>query len=145
MKKLCIPLAEEIVYLSLMAYAVTRVSERLEGVWLPAVFLVPALAIAAVNLLQGILRNVAKSKFESRFDGKGRWLYSVIEFGTVIIVFYAFCVALEYFGRMAASFRTLALLSLLSTAAHMMVSTLPGVISEMTEIKQMDEYDEDGI
>ena len=99
---------EEIAYLSMIAYALMKYPDRIEGSSVTAIVLIPAIAIAAVNLIQYLLEKKAKARFS--------------EILIVFLVSYGFFAALEHFGNMPASFRTLTFISILFTLVHIMIS-----------------------
>ncbi|MCF0229939.1 MAG: hypothetical protein HUJ76_09655 [Parasporobacterium sp.] len=139
MKKLVVFILEEVGYLSLLAYGIYRYPKYMEGVSIIAVFVIPALSIAAATMIQFLLRKIEREKLIKQFRGVNQWLYSMITFCLIFTTFFVSYVALEYFGNMPASFRTLFLISILSTLAHMMISSMPGMTSRMDKLLQVDE------
>ncbi len=139
MKKLVVFILGELGYLSLLAYGISRYPEYMEGVSIIAVFVIPALSIAAATMIQFLLRKIEREKLIKQFRGMSQWLYSKITFCLVFATFFASYMALEHFGNMPASFRTLFSVSLLSTLAHLMISSMPDITSRMDKLLQIDE------
>lgn len=129
MKKMIVFLAEEIGYLSLLAYCISRYPEHMEGVSINALFVILALSIAAATMIQCLLRMIKREILIKQVKGVNQWLYNTITFCLVFITFFASYVALEYFGNMPASFRTLCFVSFLSTLEHLMISLIPDMAS----------------
>ena len=125
MKKLFAFLAEEVGYFSLLAFAFLRCADRLDGVSLIAVLAFPAIAIAGATMVQWLLQKAVKEKLIRQLKYMGQGLYSMLTICLVFTAFYASYAALEYFGNMPASTRTLAFISLFSTLAHLMISSMP--------------------
>ena len=139
MKKLSVFLAGEIGYNSLLAYVIYRYPDQLKGTSIAVLFVIPTLSIAAAAAIQWILQIAIREKFNRKYKDIGRVLYNMISFGFVFATYYASYVALEFFGKMPISFRTLVFISLISSLAHLMISSVPETISKMTEVIQEDE------
>ena len=121
MKRIGAFLIEEIVYITALAYSYTRYSDRFAGISAAAVFIIPAAAITAVNLVHSLLDQKMKPRLTENNEGHGKWIYRFIVFACILLVFYASFSALEYYGNMPASFRTLVMISLMASVAHLML------------------------
>ena len=104
----------------MIAYALTKYPDRMEGssVTAIAIVLIPSIAIAAVNLIQYLLEKKLKTGFSEILRNKGNLVYNLTVYGIVFLVSYGFFAALEHFGNMPASFRTLVFISILFTLLH---------------------------
>lgn len=120
MKRIGIFLIEEASYIALLAYSYIRYSERFEGISAAAIFIIPAVGIAAVNLVYNLLDIKLKPRLIEYNEGRGKWVYRFTVFASILVSYASFS-ALEYFGNMPASFRTLAMISLMATVAHLML------------------------
>ncbi len=125
MKRAIVFLLEEIGYGMLMAYAFIHFPDHFEGVRVTAVFLVPMLSIAAVNLLQVFLESKVRSKITARYGLTGERIYPVIALATTTLLLFGFYIVLEHIGNMPASIRTLAVISILSATVYLIIWELP--------------------
>ncbi len=121
-KKTKLFLMEELLYISFLAYLLTRYSECFGETSTVAMFNIPAVGIAAVNLAHILLDIKLKPRLVENNKASGKWLYRFTLFILIIIVSYASFSALEYFGNIPASFRTLLIVSLMLTTSHLMLN-----------------------
>ena len=122
-------LIEEIGYLSMITYALRKYPDRIEGSSVTAIVLIPAIAIAAVTLIQYLLEKKVKERFSEILRNKGNLIYSFTVYGIVFLVSYVFFAALEHFGNMPASFRTLVFISMPFALLHIMIGNFPRLLS----------------
>lgn len=144
MKRAIIILIEGLGYSIGMAYMTIKYANRFVGVSILAVFLIPLMFIAIINLLQILFDTKVEESLMKRFNRAGRWIYPAIIFGTDFLIFFVFYKMLEHVGNMPASFRTLALLSVLSATVHLVLYEMLRIMSkkELLIASDQDEFGE---
>ena len=134
MKRAIIFLIEGLSYSLGMAYMTNRYADHFAGVSTLAVFLIPLISIAVVNLLQTLFDIKAEERLIKKCGEVARWIIRVISFVADSLVFFGFYNVLEYVGNMPASFRTLARLSVLSAATHLVLYEMVMILSRKEPI-----------
>ena len=121
MKRAAAFFIEEIGYSVCMIIVLKQYTERFEGISLAAVFAIPILAFAAVNILYALLEMKIGGRMNNKFGNPGGWIYPAVSLLFTTALFFGFYSALEYLGNMPASIRTLLFISFMSSAIHLLV------------------------